>query len=74
MRKDEKVLRCVDSQVPPGYAQGASCLYWVDSKPDSAAFEKFLAAYPGRVDLWIGTHTHTDPDDTYGRKSHIEKR
>jgi hypothetical protein len=24
--------------------------------------------------LWIGTHTHTDPDDTYGGKSHIEKR
>jgi hypothetical protein len=46
----------------------------VDSKPDSAAFERFLAAYPGRTDLWIGTHTHTDPDDTYGGESHIEKR
>ena len=27
-----------------------------------------------RVDLWLGAHTHTDPDDTFGGKSHIEKR
>jgi hypothetical protein len=33
-----------------------------------------LAAVPGRVALWLGAHTHTDPDDTYGGKSHIERR
>jgi hypothetical protein len=49
-------------------------LYWVDSKPDSESFENFLAAKPGTVDLWLGAHTHTDPDDTYGGKSHIENR
>jgi hypothetical protein len=49
-------------------------LYWVDSKQDSAAFENFLSAMPGRVDLWLGAHTHTSPDDTYGGKSHIERR
>jgi len=57
---------------PQGTPQGASYLYWVDSKPDSGAFEGVLAATP--VDLWLGAHTHTDPDDTFGGKSHIERR
>ena len=59
---------------PLSTPQGASYLYWVDSKQDSGAFENFLAAAPGRVDLWLGGHTHTNPDDTYGGKSHIERR
>jgi hypothetical protein len=58
---------------PQGTPQGASFLYWVGSKPDSAAFENFLAASSG-VDLWLGAHTHTNPDDTFGGKSHIEQR
>jgi hypothetical protein len=32
-----------------------------------------LQAMPGRVDLWLGAHRHTNRDDTYG-KSHIERR
>jgi Calcineurin-like phosphoesterase len=59
---------------PQGTPQGASFLYWVDSKPDSGAFENVLRAVPARVDLWLGAHTHTNPDDTYGGKSHIERR
>jgi hypothetical protein len=59
---------------PQGTPQGASFLYWVDSKPDSGAFEHFLAEAPGRVDLWLGAHTHTAPDDTFGGKSHVERR
>jgi hypothetical protein len=59
---------------PQGTPQGASYLYWVDSKPDSGALESVLAATPPRVDLWLGAHTHTSPDDTYGGKSHIERR
>jgi hypothetical protein len=57
-----------------GTPQGASYLYWVDSKQDWGAFEDSLGASPGRVDLWLGAHTHTAPDDTYGGKSHIERR
>jgi hypothetical protein len=57
-----------------GTPQGASFLYWVDSKQDSGAFERFLSANPGHVDLWLGGHAHTAPDDTYGGKSHIERR
>jgi hypothetical protein len=59
---------------PEGTPQGASFLYWVDSKPDSGAFENVLSAAPAAVDLWLGAHTHTNPDDTYGGKSHIEQR
>ena len=57
-----------------GTPQGTSFLYWVDSKPDSGAFENVLAARPSRVDLWLGAHTHTNPDDTFGGKSHIQQR
>lgn len=60
------------------FAQGtpncASYLCWVDSQKDSGAFENVLTASPGRVDMWLGGHTHTAPDDTYGGKSHIERR
>ncbi len=59
---------------PQGTPQGASYLYWVESKQDSGAFESFLGAAPGRVDMWLGAHTHTNPDDTFGGKSHIEQR
>jgi hypothetical protein len=57
---------------PQGTPRGATYLYWVDSKEDSGAFENFLSAAPGRVDLWLGAHTHSAPDDTHGGKSHIE--
>ncbi len=59
---------------PQGTPQGASYLYWVDSKPDSSVFEKTLEAMAGRVSLWLGGHTHTAPEDTYGGKAHIERR
>jgi Calcineurin-like phosphoesterase len=59
---------------PQGTPQGASYLYWVDSKRDSGAFESVLATGSTHVDLWLGAHTHTSPDDTYGGKSHIERR
>jgi hypothetical protein len=46
----------------------------VDSKQDSAAFENVLLAAPGRMELWLGAHTHTSPTDRYGGKSHLERR
>ena len=57
-----------------GAPKGASYLYWLDRKPDAGAFESYLAAHPGAIDLWIGGHTHTHPDDTCGGRSHIERR
>ncbi len=59
---------------PQGAPRGASYLYFVDSRPDACAFEGHLRDHPGAVDLWIGGHTHTHPDDTCGGKSHIESR
>ncbi len=59
---------------PLGAPRGASYLYFVDSVPDAQAFEKYLAENPGAIDIWLGGHTHTHPDDTCGGKSHIEKK
>src|SRR5450432_385758 len=38
---------------PDGTPRGASFLYWLDSVQDSAQFERFLSAKPGRMDLWL---------------------
>lgn len=57
-----------------GTPKGASYLYWVDSKPDAQAFEQYLASHEGAIALWFGGHTHTNPDDRAGGKSHIESK
>jgi len=59
---------------PAGGPEGASYLYFVDGKPDAQAFEGYLAAHPGAIDLWLGGHTHTNPDDTHGGRSHVERK
>ena len=57
-----------------GAPEGASYLYWVGDTPNAGAFETYLAEHPGAIDLWIGGHTHTTPDDTTGGRSHIERK
>jgi len=57
-----------------GTPKGASYLYFVSSRPDARAFEQYLAEHQGAVSIWLGGHTHTHPDDTYGDKSHVEKK
>ena len=59
---------------PDGGPEGASYLYWVDGKPDAQAFEGYLAAHPGAIDFWLGGHTHTNPEDRKGGRSHVEKK
>ena len=59
---------------PDSGSEGASYLYWVDGKPDAQAFESHLAARPNAIDLWFGGHTHTNPDDRKGGRSHIERK
>ena len=54
--------------------EGASYLHWVGHKPDSGQFESVLENHPGSSDLWLGGHTHSDPDDRRGGKSHVERR
>ena len=53
---------------------GASYLYFVGGVPDAGTFESYLASNPGAIDMWIGGHTHTNPDDRYGGRSHIESK
>jgi hypothetical protein len=43
-------------------------------KPHAQRFETYLEEHPGAIDIWLGSHTHTNPDDSYGGKSHIEQR
>jgi hypothetical protein len=53
---------------------GASYIYWVGNEADSNRFHDYLDAHPGCIDLWLGAHTHTNPDDRYGGKGLIERR
>jgi hypothetical protein len=57
-----------------GAPQGASYLYFVGKEPGAQRFEGYLQDNPGAVDLWLGAHTHTSPDDNYGGRSHIETK
>ena len=57
-----------------GGPEGASYLYFVDEKPDAQAFEGYLAVNPGATDVWLGGHTHTNPDDRTGGRSHVERK
>ncbi|MGB2820683.1 MAG: metallophosphoesterase [Phycisphaerae bacterium] len=59
---------------PRGAPQGASYLYFVDGKPNAQAFEGYLAQHPNAIDLWIGGHTHTCPDDSLNGRTHIERK
>ena len=57
-----------------GAPEGASYLYFVGDEPDSGRFESYLESHPSAIDLWLGGHTHTFPDDTHGGRSHVEKK
>ena len=59
---------------PDGAPEGASYLYFLGDKPKAQAFENYLAAHPGAIDLWVGGHTHTHPDDVLDGRSHVERK
>ncbi len=59
---------------PDGGPKGASYLYFVGGKPDANSFETFLKENPGAVDIWLGGHTHTNPEDRTGGRSHVENK
>jgi len=54
--------------------EGASYLYFVDDEAKGQRFERYLEAHPGAVDIWVGGHTHTYPDDVLNGRSHVERR
>jgi Calcineurin-like phosphoesterase len=57
-----------------GVPEGASYLYFVDEEPKAQRFERYLEQNPGAVDLWLGGHTHTFPDDIVSGRGHVERR
>ncbi len=57
-----------------GVPEGASYLYFVDEEPKAQKFERYLAENPGAVDIWLGGHTHTYPDDVVSGRSHVERK
>lgn len=57
-----------------GAPEGSSFIYFLDDQPHARAFEGYLGQHPGAIDLWLGGHTHAYPDDTFGRRSHIERK
>ncbi|MFO7907814.1 MAG: metallophosphoesterase [Pirellulaceae bacterium] len=62
--------------------RGAGYLYWlvdesqspIDARPDAQVFEKYLAANPGAMDLWIGGHSHMVPDAVVSGRTHMERK
>ncbi len=69
---DFEGLRYHGHQPDGGSREGDSYLYYVDGKPKALAFERHLEAHPGALDLWIGGHTHTHPNDDFGGRTHVE--
>jgi len=55
-------------------AEGASYLYYVGEEADSNRFHDYFDVHPDAIDVWLGGHTHTHPDDTYGGKSLVERK
>jgi hypothetical protein len=72
--KDGKWRSDYHGYFPDGGPEGASYLYFVDNKPNAQAFERYLAAHPGAIDLWLGGHTHAKPDAKLNGRSHIEQK
>ena len=57
-----------------GAPQGSSFIYFVGTQPDSGRIESFLEANEPVLDMWLGAHTHTHPDDVVNGRSHIEQK
>ena len=52
----------------------ASYLSWVGNEYGKNKFENWLNDNPGKLDIWMGGHTHTNPDDSFGGKTHVERK
>jgi hypothetical protein len=66
-------------RMPEGAPQGSSFIYFVDGEADSGRIENFFDETLDKtgkpaIDMWLGAHTHTHPDDRTGGKSHIETK
>lgn len=55
-----------------GYPTGASYLSYVGSTEGATDFQDHLTANNKATDIWLGAHTHADPDDSYNGRTMIE--
>ncbi|MCC6304467.1 MAG: metallophosphoesterase [Rhodobacteraceae bacterium] len=69
-----KLVSLFHGYFPGAGEEGASYLYWCGDRPDAQVFERYLAAHPGAVDLWLGAHTHTVPDLVLAGRSLVERK
>lgn len=74
VRNGERWVSHYHGYFPNGGPEGASYLYWLDEQPNAQAFEHYLAEHPGSIDFWFGGHTHTNPDDHRGGRTHVERK
>ena len=59
--------------LPKRYAEGSFLFVTgLAASPTRRLSKRYLEAHPGAIAMWLGGHTHTNPDDTYGNKSHVE--
>lgn len=54
--------------------EGASYLYYVGDQPDSGLVEEHLRNNPGKLDFWLGGHTHLFPVTIAGEKQYLERK
>jgi hypothetical protein len=71
---DGNLVSVYHGYLADGGPEGASYLYFVDGVPKAMAFERYLEAHPGAIDLWLGGHTHAHPDEEIAGRSHVERR
>ena len=58
-----------------GAPRGASFIYFIGEEEDSNKIDEFLKDKQSpKIDIWLGAHTHTHPDDIINGRSHIEKK
>lgn len=56
-----------------GYPTGAGYLAYIGATVGDD-FQDYLALNNAATDIWLGAHTHADPDDTYNARGMIEKK
>ena len=74
MKKDEKGnwIQDYHGYFEEGTPSAASFLCWVGGEFDAGKFETYLEDNRGAVDLWLGGHTHDNPDGRKGGKGCVE--
>jgi len=74
VQQDPRAGHTYHGSFADGAPEGSSFIYFLDDRPHARVFERSLEQHPGAIDLWLGGHTHAFPDDTFGGRSHVERK